>query len=262
MNAPGPTSAHSAASGPAVAPGFSPTRGMVLAAGLGTRMRPLTASLPKPLVPVGGRTLLDHALDRLGEAGVDLAVVNVHWRAEQVRAHVARRLEGGAAPRVEISDECGGLLDSGGGVARALPLLGPDPFYVLNSDVMWIEGLTSTLPRLAAHWDPARMDALLLMAPTVNTVGYDGPGDFLMEADGALSRRPETHVAPFVFAGVQILSPALFEGMGAAPFSLNRVYDRAAEAGRLMGVRHDGRLLHVGTIEAIAEAEAALAEQG
>jgi MurNAc alpha-1-phosphate uridylyltransferase len=233
---------------------------MILAAGLGTRMRPLTETIPKPLVAVAGRTLLDHALDRLVEAGVPRAVVNVHWRADKVRAHLDRRRADGLGPEVIVSDETDGLLDSGGGVRKALALLGDEPFLVLNSDVMWQEGLTRTLPRLVAHWNPEVMDALLLMAPTVSTVGYDGVGDFLMEADGTLQRRPEAHVAPFVFTGVQILSPALFDGFGPEPFSLNRIYDKAAEAGRLRGLRHDGRLIHVGTVEAIAEAEAALAE--
>jgi MurNAc alpha-1-phosphate uridylyltransferase len=233
---------------------------MVLAAGLGTRMRPLTETVPKPLVTVAGKALLDHALDRLVEAGVPRAVVNVHWRAEKVRAHLDGRRAEGFGPETIVSDETEALLDSGGGVLKALPLLGDAPFLVLNSDVMWQEGLTRTLPRLAGHWNPEAMDALLLVAPTVSTVGYDGVGDFLMEADGTLLRRPEAHVAPFVFTGVQILSPALFEGFGPEPFSLNRIYDKAAEAGRLRGLRHDGRLIHVGTVEAVAAAEAVLAE--
>jgi MurNAc alpha-1-phosphate uridylyltransferase len=240
---------------------WTPEAAMILAAGLGTRMRPLTSTVPKPLVEVAGRTLLDHALDRLDEAGVRRAVVNVHWLAERMVDHVARRAARGRGPEVLISDESDRLLDSGGGVLKALPLLGAAPFLVMNSDVLWREGLTLTLPRLFRHWDAAHMDALLLMAPTVSTVGYDGLGDFNMEADGTLVRRPETHVAPFVFAGVQILSPALFEGLGPEPFSLNRVYDRAAEAGRLRGVRLDGRLIHVGTVASIAEADDALAER-
>lgn len=236
------------------------TRAMLLAAGLGTRMRPLTETVPKPLVPVGGRTMLDHALDRLEEAGIGEAVVNVHWLADQVVRHLNARRAQGRGPQVTVSDETAGLLDSGGGVAKALPLLGPGPFLVLNADILWQEGLVPALPRLLAHFDVGTMDALLLLAPTVSATGYDGPGDFLMDPDGVLRRRPENQMAPFVFTGVQILSPALFEGFGPAPFSLNRIYDRAAEAGRLKGLRLDGRLLHVGTIDSIAEAEAALAQ--
>jgi MurNAc alpha-1-phosphate uridylyltransferase len=229
---------------------------MVLAAGLGTRMRPLTDTKPKPLVEVGGKTLLDHTLDRLAAAGVERAVVNVHYLADQIERHVAGRTR----PRIVISDERGALLGTGGGVVKALPTLGNDPFFHLNSDSIWIEGTTPNLDRMAQAFDRSTMDALLLLAPTAESVGYSGRGDFTMAPDGRLTRRNERDLAPFVFAGVAILSPSMFAGAPSGEFSLTTLFDRAAEAGRLHGLRLEGLWMHVGTPAAIPEAEAAIAK--
>jgi MurNAc alpha-1-phosphate uridylyltransferase len=234
----------------------TPRTAMVLAAGLGTRMRPLTDTKPKPLVEVAGKALLDHTLDRLAAAGVERAVVNVHYLGDQVERHVAGRTR----PRVVISDERGELLGTGGGVVKALPTLGNDPFFHLNSDSIWIEGTTPNLDRMAQAFDRSTMDALLLLAPTTESVGYNGRGDFTMGADGRLTRRDERDLAPFVFAGVAILSPSMFAGAPSGEFSLTTLFDRAAEAGRLHGLRLEGLWMHVGTPPAIAEAEAAIAK--
>jgi N-acetyl-alpha-D-muramate 1-phosphate uridylyltransferase len=231
-------------------------RAMVLAAGLGKRMRPLTDMLPKPLVPVAGKALIDHVLDKLADAGVSQAVVNVHHRADQIEAHVRGR----AQPRIVISDERDELLDTGGGVVKALPHLGAAPFFHMNSDTLWIEGVTPNLVRLAAHFDVARMDILLLLASTATSIGYGGRGDFNMAPDGRLTRRPEREVVPFVYAGAAILNPAIFADAPQGAFSLNRMFDRVAEAGRLYGLRLDGTWMHVGTPEAIKAAEAAILE--
>ncbi len=232
----------------------SPRRAMVLAAGMGTRMRPLTDTLPKPLVKVGGRALLDHVLDRLGDAGVERAVVNVHHFAEQIIAHVAARTR----PQIVISDERGLLLDTGGGVVKALPELGGAPFYHLNADTLWIDGVKPNLTRLAETFDPATMDALLLLAPIAGSIGYDGRGDFNMASDGRLRPRPEREVAPFVYAGAAILVPSLFADAPQGKFSLTTLFMRAAETGRLSGLRLEGLWMHVGTPEAIAAAETAI----
>jgi len=232
----------------------TPQSAMVLAAGFGQRMRPLTDNMPKPLVKVAGKALLDHVLDRLADAGVARAVVNVHYLAEQIERHVAARKR----PSVTISDERGLLLDTGGGVVKALPLLGDAPFFHINSDTIWIDSVTPNLTRLAEAFDPARMDALLLLAPGAGSIGYAGRGDFTMAADGHLTRREEREVAPFVFAGAAILSPAMFKAAPQGEFSLTTLFDRAAEAGRLHGLRLDGLWMHVGTPEAIADAEAAI----
>jgi N-acetyl-alpha-D-muramate 1-phosphate uridylyltransferase len=235
---------------------MSPTRAMVLAAGLGTRMRPLTDTLPKPLVQVAGQALLDHVLDRLADAGVTSAVVNVHHMADLIEHH----LKGRTRPKIAISDERGALLDTGGGVVKALPLLGEAPFFHMNSDTMWIEGVTPNLPRLGAQFDPARMDILLLLASTTASIGYEGRGDFAMAPDGSLQRRAEREVAPFIYAGAAVISPALFAGMKIEKFSLNRMFDRTIEAGRLHGLRLEGTWMHVGTPAAIKAAEAAIME--
>jgi len=233
-----------------------PKRAMVLAAGIGKRMRPLTVTVPKPLIEVAGRALIDHSLDRLERAGVETVVVNVHYLADLVRAHLARR----KLPAVVISDERAELLDTGGGIAKALPLLGSDPFYLLNSDSFWIEGARTNLDWLAAAWDDVRMDALIMLAPTVKAVGYHGRGDFRMDPAGKLYRRGEREVVPFAYAGAGILHPRLFDGCPAGPFSLNRLFDRAMEAERFVGMRMDGLWLHIGTPEAIAEAELSFAD--
>ncbi len=232
----------------------TPRRAMVLAAGLGTRMRPLTDTMPKPLVKVAGKPLLDHVLDRLAEAGVEHAIVNVHHFAEQIIAHV----EGRTRPQITISDERGVLLDTGGGVVNALPELGDAPFFHLNADTVWIDGVKPNLTRLAETFDPATMDALLLLAPIAGSIGYDGRGDFNMASDGRLRRRPEREVAPFVYAGAAIFSPALFADAPQGKFSLTTLFMRAAEAGRLSGLRLEGLWMHVGTPESIGTAEAAI----
>ncbi len=232
----------------------APRRAMVLAAGLGTRMRPLTDTMPKPLVRVDGRALLDHVLDRLDDAGVERAVINVHYLADQIIAHTAKRTR----PQIVISDERGLLLDTGGGVVKALPELGEAPFFHINSDTIWIDGVKPNLTRLAESFDPATMDALLLLASTAGSVGYDGRGDFTMAPDGRLQRRAERAVAPFVYAGAAILSPALFDRAPPGAFSLTKLFDRAAEAGRLAGLRLEGLWMHVGTPDSIAEAESAI----
>jgi MurNAc alpha-1-phosphate uridylyltransferase len=229
---------------------------MVLAAGLGTRMRPLTDTMPKPLVKVAGRALIDHVLDRLADARVAHAVVNVHYLADMLVQHLASRTR----PQVVISDERGLLLGTGGGVARALPQLGHAPFLLINSDTIWIDGPQPNLARLAEAFEPAAMDALLLLAPTTGSIGYDGRGDFTMTPDGRLHRRGEREVAPYVYAGAAILSHALFTDAPAGEFSLTTLFERAASHGRLHGLRLEGLWMHVGTPEAIAAAEAAIAK--
>jgi MurNAc alpha-1-phosphate uridylyltransferase len=228
---------------------------MVLAAGLGTRMRPLTDTAPKPLLKVGGRTLLDRVLDRVAEAGIGTAIVNVHHHADLMETHLASRQ---GPPRIVVSDERDALLETGGAVVRALPRIGGKPFLTINSDTIWIEGLKPNIPRLADTFDPARMDALLLVAPSALSIGYDGLGDFTMDTHGRLDRRGERLVSPFVYAGAAVLAPKLFEGLAEERFSLNRVFDAAAEAGRLFGIRLEGIWMHVGTPDAIALAEEAI----
>jgi MurNAc alpha-1-phosphate uridylyltransferase len=234
----------------------TPRHAMVLAAGLGVRMRPLTDRVPKPLVEVAGKTLLDHVLDRLGDAGVDSAVVNVHYLADQIVQHVAGRTR----PKVAISDERNEIFGTGGGVVRAMPQLGAAPFFHINSDTIWIEGPRPNLLRLAAAFNGGLMDALLLLAPTATSIGYDGRGDYLMRADGRLAKRPEREVAPFVYAGAAILSPALFADPPAGAFALTDMFARAEAEGRLHGLRLEGTWMHVGTPEAVAQAETAILE--
>lgn len=231
-------------------------RAMVLAAGLGLRLRPITETLPKPLVPVAGRTLLDRALDRLEEAGVDHIVVNVHYRADQIERHITHR----RGPRIALSSETE-LLETGGGVLQALPLLGADPFYVINSDVILLNGPRDALTALAEAWDESRMDALLLLHPTFEAFGADGIGDFTMDQWGLLSRRCPPLLAPYLFTGVQILHPRLFRDPPEPPFSLNHVYNRAMASARLYGILHDGKWFHVGRPEDLAAAETYLARQ-
>jgi N-acetyl-alpha-D-muramate 1-phosphate uridylyltransferase len=230
-------------------------RGMVLAAGLGQRMRPLTATTAKPLLTLCGRSLLDHALDRLAEAGVTEAVVNAHWQAEKVAAALAARE---APPRTRLQLEPD-LLETGGGIRRALPLLGDSPFAVVNGDAFWLDGPSPALRRLAAAFDPAEMDALLLMVRTTAIEGEVGRGDFLMDALGRL-RRPRPHeLAPYLFGGVQVMAPALVAPEPQGRFSLNRCFDRALEAGRLYGLVHDGHWFHLSTPPDLARAERRIA---
>ncbi|WP_454683365.1 nucleotidyltransferase family protein [Ancylobacter moscoviensis] len=228
---------------------------MVLAAGLGKRMRPLTDRIPKPMVAVNGRPLIDHVLDRLEAAGVEKAVVNVHWHADVLERHLAGRRN---PPRIVLSDERGELLETGGGIRKALPELGPGPFYVMNADTIWIEGIRPNLAALAEDFDPVAMDFRLLVASTAASIGYEGNGDFLMDGESRLTPRPERVMAPFVYAGAAVVSPAIFEGSPEGSFSLSRLFVRAAEAGRLYGERMEGVWMHVGTPEAIAEAEEAI----
>jgi N-acetyl-alpha-D-muramate 1-phosphate uridylyltransferase len=227
---------------------------MVLCAGLGTRMAPANGQLPKPLVPLKGKALLDHVLDRIAEAGIARAIVNVHHKADLIEQH----LKGRTVPRIEISDERAALLDTGGGVRRALPRLGPKPFLIHNADSVWIEGVGSNLARLAAAWDERRMDSLLLLAPASASHGYQGRGDFALEGDGRIRRRVEQEVVPFAFTGVSIAHPRLFDGSPDGAFSLNWVWTRAIAAGRAHGLRMEGIWMHVGTPAALAEAEQCL----
>ncbi|HEY2865000.1 MAG TPA: nucleotidyltransferase family protein [Casimicrobiaceae bacterium] len=231
-----------------------PSHAMILAAGFGTRMRPLTDVMPKPLVPVDGKPLINHVLDRLAAVGVGTAVVNVHHFADQIEQHLKPR----RAPKIVISDERAEVLGTGGGVVKALPLLGAAPFFHVNADTLWIDGVKSNLERLAATFNPAHMDALLLLAPTATSVGYGGRGDFMMAPDGKLRRRPEREVVPFVYAGVAILSPALFAGAPQGAFSLTDLFDRAIEQERLYGLRLEGVWMHVGTPDAVVAAERAI----
>jgi MurNAc alpha-1-phosphate uridylyltransferase len=235
---------------------MSPKLAFVFAAGLGTRMRPLTDRTPKPLIDVAGRPLIDYCLDRFADNGVETAIVNVHYLADQIEAHLATRTK----PKIIISDERARLLDQGGGIKKARALIGDDPFYVCNTDAFWIEGPLSNLERLASAFDPERMDAILLVASTPGAVGVDWPGDFDMAKDGRLSRRDPQKVAPFVYTGVGILKPQLFDGVKEDAFKLAPFFWRAVDAGRLFGLRLDGLWLHVGRPETIAQAEAAIAK--
>lgn len=230
-------------------------RAMVLAAGLGLRMRPLTLTRPKPLIEVAGKALIDHVLDRLEAAGVETAVVNVHHLAEQVEAHLARR----RAPKILVSDERDALLDSGGGVRKALPLLGERPFIVCNSDSFWLEGERPALRALFTAWNPDRMDILLLLAPLSRSIGYEGKGDYALHPGGGLARRRGEAGAPFVYAGVSIIKPHLFGAAPDGPFSLNLLFDEAEKKGRLFGQELEGQWLHVGTPGGILEAESRIA---
>ncbi len=233
--------------------GTKPKAAMVLAAGLGKRMRPLTDTLPKPLVPVAGRSLIDLVIDRLGDYGIERIVVNLHYFRPALEAHLLAR----KSPRIELSPEIE-LLETGGGVAHALGRLGPDPFFVINADVLWLDGRRPALARLAEAWDAAAMDALLLLHPSCTAYGYEGIGDYFCDSLGRLRRRRSHEIAPYIFAGVQILHPRLFTGAPRGAFSLNKLYDKAQEAGRLWGIVNDGRWFHVGTPEGLADTEAEL----
>lgn len=229
------------------------SRAMVFAAGLGKRMRPVTNATPKPLIEIAGRSVLDRILDRCEAAGVAEVVVNTHYLAEKVEAHVAKRTK----PRILISHE-DELLETGGGVVKALRLLEPDPFYVINGDVLWRDGARDTLLRLAQDWTNAEMDALLLVHPVVYAREYRGAGDFFLDQMGRVRRRRPWEVAPFVFTGIQILHPCLFADAPSGRFSLNVLYDRAAAANRLFAIVHDGEWFHIGTPESLARIEAEL----
>ena len=236
---------------------WRPDTAMVLAAGLGTRMRPLTETVPKPLVRLAGRTLLDRVLDKVHEAGIPNAVVNVHYLAAQIIAH----LEARESPRISISDERDALLDTGGGVKRAAALLGDGPVLICNSDTVWTE-TQGNIARLCAAWREAEMDCLLLLARAKGSLGYDGPGDFDRAGDGRLTRRPKGREAAHVFAGVSIMRARHAAAIAEDAFSLNRVWDDARARGRLFGYVLEGEWMHVGTPEALREAEARLAALG
>jgi MurNAc alpha-1-phosphate uridylyltransferase len=230
---------------------------MIMAAGLGTRMRPLTDTRPKPLVSLAGRTLLDHGLARLDAAGVEKVVINVHYLADRIEAHLAGRTR----PQVFISDERDHLLDTGGGITKALPELGDEAFFVLNCDSLWHEAEAPLLDQLRAAWDGSRMDCLLALAPTRGSLGYGGAGDFECAADGALARRSSA-TAPFVNTGAYIIHPQVFQNVPDGPFSMNLIWDALIAEGRLHGHPMDGLWMHVGTPEALAEAEARLLQLG
>jgi len=227
---------------------------MVLAAGLGTRMRPITDKIPKPLVKVAGKTLLDHALDSLAEVDVKDAAVNVHYLADQIERHTEQR----AKPNIFISDERETLLDSGGGVKRAIAPLSKEPFFILNADSFWIDGNASNLNTMQQAWNSDLMDMQLLVAPKNNSVGFEGKGDFFMNPQGQLARRGDAESAPYVYAGAIITKPELFDQVEESAFSLNRLFDEAISKDRLFGHVLDGLWLHVGTPPAIGEAEQAI----
>lgn len=232
-----------------------PKTAMVLAAGLGKRMRPLTASRPKPLIEVAGKPLLDHILDRLHAAGVEKVVVNVHYLADAIEAHLARNPHG---LDITVSDERSLLLETGGGMVKAAPLIESDPFLVVNSDNLWLDGPADTLKLLASHWDTGRMDALLLLVPHARAGNHGGLGDFHMDRTGRLRRRERSRVAPFVYTGIQIVSKRLLDGAPDGPFSINRQWDRAIEEGRCFGAVHQGLWFDVGTPQSIRATELTL----
>ena len=236
---------------------FTPTRGMVLAAGLGTRMRPLTNDRPKSLIEVAGRTLLDHAIDRFVAAGVKMVVVNAHYKGEMIIAHLKSRKD----VEIRIQDERDLLLDTGGALKRALPNFGDEPFWTYNSDSIWVESLASNLGRMTALWDDAAMDCLMLMAPTFNSLGFDGKGDFTMDSNGRLKRREPQRVAPFAWPGVQMIHPRLVRRGPDGVFSTNKLWNIAIEEGRLFGMRLEGKWMHIGTPEAKVEADAFMANR-
>jgi N-acetyl-alpha-D-muramate 1-phosphate uridylyltransferase len=235
---------------------YMPKTAMVFAAGLGTRMRPLTDSTPKPLVSVAGRTLIDRALDDFASAGVEAAIVNVHHLADQIEAHLAAR----QSPRITISDERALLLDQGGGIKKVLPFVGDDPFFICNTDAFWFGAPQSNLIALARIWNAEEMDAALLLAPTQGSVGVDWDGDFDLGFDGRIIRRDGPK--PYVYAGVGLVKPQLFADETKEAFKLAPFLFSAAETGRLFGVVSEGLWLHVGTVAAIAEAEKAIAARG
>lgn len=232
----------------------APTTAMVLAAGLGTRMRPLTNDRPKALVEVGDRALIDHVLDRLADAGVERAVVNVHWFADRLEAHLAER---GRGPEITVSDERTELLETGGGLKKAKPLLGADPVFVANIDSVWIDR-GDALTDLIRLWDPSRMDAVLLLARREGSIGFEGDGDFFLSEDGALTFRGDAPSAPFAYMGVHITRPDYADGGPDGPFSLSGLWRKSAAAGRLFGCVLDGDWMHVGDPQARDEAEARL----
>jgi len=235
-------------------------RAMILAAGLGTRMAPYTAQRPKPLIELRGKPLIDYAIDRLVKAGVNFIVVNVHYKADQLIAHLERRREKDETLEIHISNETDQILDTGGAVAKALPYFEGEPFFTHNSDSLWVEGMGSALARMNAGWDSETMDGLMLLAPGASAIGFEGRGDFEMDAMGLLKRRAEMKLAPFVWTGLQILHPRLFDGAPKGRFSINPLWDKAIGKGRLYGLRLDGVWIHVGTPQGLEEAETFLGD--
>lgn len=238
--------------------GQVPTTAMVMAAGLGKRMRPLTATRPKPLVEIAGKPLIDHVIERLQAAGISRAVVNVHYLADTMEAHLADRFAG---IDIAISDERGELMETGGGLVQARALLGDDPILVVNSDNLWIDGPVDTLKLLASRWDDAVMDALLLVVPLARAHNHRGQGDFVVAADGRITgRRGRGRVAPFVYTGIQIIHPRIIADWPEGPFSTNLFWNRAIEAGRAYAQVHQGLWFDIGTPGAIPKSEAILAD--
>ena len=230
----------------------SPKTAMILAAGLGKRMRPLTYRTPKPLLTVSGRTLLDYGLDHLAKVGIEKVIINIHHLANQIINHIESRTD----LDIIISDESGELLETGGGVAKVLSQIDHEPFFVLNGDILLLDGPTAALGRLVRCWNESEMDGLLLLHSTVEAYGYSGVGDFLVEPDGMLSKRPEQQLSPYVFTGVQLLHPRLFKNCHQSAFSLNYIYDRSIATKRLFGIIHDGDWFHIGTEDGLNQAEA------
>ncbi|WP_310000681.1 N-acetylmuramate alpha-1-phosphate uridylyltransferase MurU [Caulobacter segnis] len=233
---------------------------MVLAAGLGTRMRPLTDDRPKALVEVGGKALIDHMLDRLAAAGVETAVVNVHAFADRLEAHLKDRVAKGLAPRIVISDERPQALETGGGLKHALPLLGEGPVWVANIDSVWIETGAAALDAMVAAWDPSSMDVCLMLAPTATSLGFHDSGDVFLEADGAVRFKGQGETGPFVYVGVHICDPAIVKDGPEGPFSLTPLWKTIAAQGRVHGVAPDGFWMHVGDPVAREAAQARLSE--
>lgn len=236
----------------AILPKTPPKHAMVLAAGLGLRMRPITDKTPKPMIKIAGRTLLDHALDRLVAVGVQKAIVNIHHLGDQITDHLKFRRD----LEIVISDETDLLLETGGGAKKALPHFGDEPFYIANSDVLWLNSNTDALQRLADLWDSDKMDALLLLHSTVEAYGYRGRGDFTVDPLGKLARRLEREISPYVYTGVEIIHPRALKNTPDGPFSLNVVFDRAIEQDRLYGIVHDGEWFDIGTPDGLNQAEA------
>lgn len=230
-------------------------RAMILAAGLGTRMAPLTLEKPKPLIALNGKPLIDYCIDRLIQNGIDFIVVNVHYLADQIIAHIEERQAREKNVTFVISDERDAILESGGGIARSLAHFNGEPFLTYNSDSLWVEGMGSAIGRMKTRWNAESMDALMLLAPCTTAIGYEERGDFLMDPWGVLKRRPERDLAPFVWTGLQIMHPRLFEGAPSGRFSINPLWDKAIAKGRLCGVRLDGVWIHVGTPQGLEDAE-------
>jgi MurNAc alpha-1-phosphate uridylyltransferase len=236
---------------------ISPKHAMVLAAGLGLRLRPITNNTPKPLVKVSGKALLDHTLDRLVAAGVQRAIVNTHYLAEQIEQHLKNRID----IEIIISSEAENLLETGGGVKKALQYLGDEPFYICNADVLWLNGPTPALSCINERWDADEMDVLLMLHSTVEAYGYTGRGDFKIDSRGKLVRKLEREITPYLFTGVEIAHPRIFKNTPDGPFSLNIIYDKAIKAGRLYGVIHDGEWFHIGTPDGLKEAESYMGQR-